>query len=374
MGDTVAKYKEICLWIKNRLESGELKAGDKIESEYQLCSQFQVSRQTVRHAIAVLEEEGIVKRYRGSGTYISDSGHTPFSKEKTMQIAVMTTFVHEYIFSSIIRELETQFTDAGYSLQISFTNNSVEKERLILKNIINKSAVDGLIAEPTRSALPNPNLNLYRELMAQGIPVLFINSYYPQLNAPHVSLDDKMAGKLATNYLLQCGHRNIAAIFKSDDGQGHQRYAGYLEALMESNIRIHDKWIVWTDSEMMSHIGQTVQNWFARRFEGCTACVCYNDEMAQNLVRACRANGICVPDEFSIISIDNSELAERCEVPLTSAANPIQSMAKIAALQMLDMINGKEVPQSTELGSEIIVRNSVVPVRSPRQADKTSGL
>ncbi len=133
MGDTVAKYQEICIWIKDRLEKGELKAGDKIESEYQLCSQFQVSRQTVRHAIAVLEEEGIVKRYRGSGTYISDFGRTLPPKEKTMQIAVMTTFVQEYIFSSIIRELETQFTEAEYSLQISFTNNSVEKERLILK-------------------------------------------------------------------------------------------------------------------------------------------------------------------------------------------------------------------------------------------------
>ena len=71
--ESVAKYKEICLWIKNRLESGELKPGDKIESEYKLCQEFQVSRQTVRHAIAVLEEEGIIKRYRGSGTYINDS-------------------------------------------------------------------------------------------------------------------------------------------------------------------------------------------------------------------------------------------------------------------------------------------------------------
>ena len=61
MRESVAKYKEICLWIKERLESGELHPGDKIESEYQLCSHFHVSRQTVRHAIAVLEEEGLYK-------------------------------------------------------------------------------------------------------------------------------------------------------------------------------------------------------------------------------------------------------------------------------------------------------------------------
>ena len=233
MEEAVAKYQEICLWVKELLESGELKPGDKVESEYKLCQRFQVSRQTVRHAISVLEEEGIVERFRGSGTYISSKDQVTPKKEKTMQIAVMTTFVQEYIFSTIIRELEAEFSGAEYSLQISVTNNSVEKERFILKNILKKNTVDGLIAETTKSGLPNPNLDIYREIMGQGIPVLFINSYYPQLEAPHVSLNDKMAGKLVTNYLLQCGHQNIAAVFKSDDGQGHQRYAGYLEALME---------------------------------------------------------------------------------------------------------------------------------------------
>ena len=62
--EAVAKYQEICLWVKELLESGELKPGDKVESEYKLCKRFQVSRQTVRHAISVLEEEGIVELFR----------------------------------------------------------------------------------------------------------------------------------------------------------------------------------------------------------------------------------------------------------------------------------------------------------------------
>ncbi len=363
MGEPVAKYKEICFWVKNRLSSGELKPGDKVESEYRLCEQFKVSRQTVRHAIAVLEEEGIVKRYRGSGTYISDSEHVIPKKEKTMQVAVMTTFVQEYIFSAIIRELEAQFSDSGYSLQISVTNNSVEKERMILKNILDKNTVDGLIAETTKSGLPNPNLDIYRELMERGTPVLFINSYYPQLNAPHVSLNDKMAGKLVTNYLLQCGHRNIAAVFKGDDGQGHQRYAGYLEALMESNIRINDKWVVWVDTDMMTDIEGSAR-WFYSRLKGCTACVCYNDEMASKILSVCRQNEIRVPKDLSLISIDNSDIASYCEVPLTSANNPVRNMAKIAALHMMNMIDGREVPQSTELETEIVTRKSVAVLES----------
>ena len=218
--------------------------------------------------------------------------------------------------------------------------------------------MDGVIAEPTKSGLPNPNLDLYGKIMERGIPVIFINSFYPQLEAPYVSLNDKMAGKIVTDYLLQCGHRNIAAVFKGDDGQGHQRYAGYLEALMEAGIRIDDRRIIWIDTEMLTDFGQS-ESWMLQWREGCTACVCYNDLVASRLISACKKNGKKVPDDLSVISIDNSDLAGFCEVPLTSAKNPIQDLARIAALQMLDLLDGKNIPPSTELTTEIVTRDSV---------------
>lgn len=178
--------------------------------------------------------------------------------------------------------------------------------------------MDGLIAETTKSALPNPNLDMYKELMKRGTSVLFINSHYPQLDAPHVSLNDKKAGKLVTNYLLQCGHRDIAALFKGDDGQGHQRYAGYVEALMEANVKVNDKRIIWADSEMLADF-ELIEDWILHRLQGCTACVCYNDEVANKLLSACKKKKIRIPADLSVISIDNSDIASFCEVPLTSA-------------------------------------------------------
>ena len=131
-----------------------------------------------------------------------------------MQIAVDDNFCSGiYFFWYYSGNREQDVTRRIWN-QISITNNSVDKERFILKSILDKKRVDGIIAEPTKSGLPNPNLDLYRQIMEQGIPVIFINSYYPELKAPHVSLDDKIAGKMATKYLIQCGHREIAAIFK----------------------------------------------------------------------------------------------------------------------------------------------------------------
>lgn len=358
--ETSAKYEGIVRWIREQIEAEELQPGERIESEYQLCDRFGVSRQTVRHAIAVLEKEGMIEKRRGSGTYIKESGIIGVRRKKTMQIAVMTTFVQEYIFSGIIQEIENKMSSAGYGIQISITNNSVEKERFILKSILDKKRVDGIIAEPTKSGLPNPNLDLYRHIMEQGIPVIFINSYYPELKAPHVSLDDKMAGKMATEYLIQCGHREIAAIFKADDGQGHRRYAGYIEALMEADIRIKDERVVWIDTEDVRNRNMREESsWILRRIQGCTACVCYNDEVASSLAATCLEQKIKVPDKMSIIGIDDSDLANYCEVPLASVKNPIRELAKKAAEEILDLMQEKEVPDSVELKPEIINRSSV---------------
>lgn len=358
MEELVSKYEEILRWIKQRLDEGNLKPGDRVESEHQLCSQFQVSRQTVRHAISVLENEGLVERRRGSGTYIKSSVNIQDKEKKTMQVAVMTTFVQEYIFSAIIQEIEHELSRSGYGMQVSFTNNSVEKERFILKNILEKNMVDGLIAETTKSGLPNPNLDIYKKIMSKGIPVIFINSYYPGLDAPYVCLNDKMAGKMITNHLIKSGHRKIAAIFKADDGQGHMRYAGYIEALMAADIRIRGEHIVWIDTEDVRNMKED-SSWILRRIRGCTACVCYNDEVASNLVAVCLEQGIRVPEDLSIVGIDDSELATFCEVPLTSVKNPIRDLGKITALEMLELMKGQAVPKATELDPEIINRNSV---------------
>lgn len=72
--ETSAKYEGIVRWIREQIEAEELQPGERIESEYQLCDRFGVSRQTVRHAIAVLEKEGMIEKRRGSGTYIKESG------------------------------------------------------------------------------------------------------------------------------------------------------------------------------------------------------------------------------------------------------------------------------------------------------------
>ena len=351
------KYERIVSWVQTEIENGALSRGDKLPSENELMERFRVSRQTVRRAMEELTEKGVVEGRRGSGTYVTVNTRR-YAAGKEIRIAVMLTYVDTYIFPSIIKGIESVLSSEGCTLQIAMTDNAVEKERMLLKEFIHTQSVDGIIAETVKSALPNPNMELYREIENMGIPVLFVNSYYKELDIPHISMDDRKAGYLAAKHLAECGHTRIGGIFKADDGQGHLRYAGYTDALMEQEIKIRGDQVIWIDSEELKAMEEESAK-FLKRLKGCTACVCYNDETAYRLVSIFRKAGHRVPDDLSVVGIDNSGLAKFCPVPLTSVENPVEKLGRTAAERMTWKIFRNEEMETVEFEPQLIMRNSV---------------
>lgn len=350
------KYQQIADWVNAEIRNGTLVRGDKLPTENKLMERFSVSRQTVRRALKELTESGTVESRRGSGTYV-----TTYTRQYTgreVRIAVMLTYVDTYIFPAIIKGIESVLTPARCTMQIAMTDNAVEKERMLLNEFIRTRSVDGIIAETVKSGLPNPNLKLYIELENLGIPVLFVNSFYKELEIPHISLDDRMAGYLAARHLAECGHRRIGGIFKADDGQGHLRYAGYTQALMENDIKVKNGQVIWIDSEELKNMEEESAK-FLKRLKDCTACVCYNDETAYKLVSIFQKAGLRVPEDLSIVGIDNSELARLCPVPLTSVENPVERLGKSVAEKIIAGILRKEEMETEEFDPELVIRSSV---------------
>ena len=259
----VPKYAFLVNWIKDQILHGDLHFGDRLYSENELCSIFGISRQTVRQAIGILEQEKVVSRRsrqaigileqekvvsrrRGSGTYVTWQKKP--ARSGTKKIGVISTYVGEYIFMDILHSVEAVLSTNGYATQISFTHNQVENERRALRAMLD-SDVDGIIVEPTKSGLPNPNLSMYDEFRSRNIPVLFFNAKYPGLDFPVVRLDDVAAGEMVTSFLIGKGHTKIAGIFQCDDIQGMLRYEGYIQALEKNNIEINSQRILWFSTE-----------------------------------------------------------------------------------------------------------------------------
>ena len=120
--------------------------------------------------------------------------------------------------------------------------------------------------------------------------------------------------------------------------------------------------IIWMDSEEI-HEMEGEGSRIMKRLEGCTACVCYNDEIACKLVNILKGAGRGVPDDISIIGIDNSAFAEFCAVPLTSVVNPVEELGRTAARKITDRIVHGQRMETTEFQPEICIRDSVRMIR-----------
>lgn len=350
------KYLELVNWIQEQITIKKLLPGQKLYSENELSEMFGLSRQTVRHAISVLEKDGILKRVQGSGTYINQSFTENLAGRN--RIAVIMTYLDGYIFPRTIQALEDTFFKNGYSVQIAFTNNLVGRERTILEDILEKDEVAGIIMEATKSTLPNPNLRFLQEIAKKRIPILFINSFYQSLPIPHVSMNDKKAAKIATNYLIEKGHKKITGIFKLDDGQGLLRYAGFMEALNEAGIDCDESKIFWVDTEDVKNLPKLREK-IRDRLEGCTAVVTYNDEVAFGLLKVLKKEKIRVPEDLSIASIDDSELAVLGTVKLTSVPYPMERLGEKAAYNLLEMIKNPGFDGNYEFDVHVVERDSV---------------
>lgn len=361
MEDRQTKYGDLIHYLENLIAEGKLNAGDRLPSENELTERFGISRQTVRKAIGLLEEQGTVRRVRGSGTYVSFDRRE--NLERRNRIAVMTTYVESYIFPKTIQGIEKILFERGYSVQISFTNNTLEREKNVLTDLINRDDVAGIIVEGTKSGLPNPNLYLYRQLMNRKIPIVFINTFYPELAVPHVSLNDVKAAETAVNYLIGKGHENIGAILKLDDGQGRLRYLGYLKAMEAAGLPVTDSRLVWIDTDESKQLNYC-RDKILNRVEECSALFCYNDQIAFQLIRMLGERGIRVPEDVSVISVDDSDLALHSEVQITSLPHPKEKLGAKAAEVLLDMIEGKKSANTVEFDTRVVERQSVAERKS----------
>lgn len=354
-----AKYLQIVDWVEKRISIGELTAGDKLESENEISAAFGFSRQTVRHALGIMENSGILKKVQGSGTYVTENYWQKNDNEVLLRsVTIISTYADGYIFLRIIKEMVKTLEENGYSARIMFTGNRLDKEKSLLKKLLEERNRDPLIVEPVMSALPNPNLQYYRRLRARGIPILFFHTNYQELDIPCVAMNDIEAGHLATEYLISQGHRSIGGIFKLDDGQGRKRYQGMIETLYDAEIDVEEKHICWIDSLDLQD-SSTVKESILKRLKGCTACVCYNDEVAHMLTDICLEKGIRIPEDLSLISVDNSELARLNSVPLTSVAHPMEKLGRKAAESILKLIENPRSNASYLFSPQVEVRSSV---------------
>ena len=337
------KYIDLSNIMTEKIQNGAYPPDSKLPTETELSAYYHLSRQTVRMALSVLVKRGLIRKKQGSGSVVIATG----IKRESRSIAIIVSYTNDYIYPAILQDIQTALLQEYYSFQVFETGNKISLEREILQHILTQPFA-GVICEGVKTALPNPNLTLYRRLIKKGVPLVFLQGGYQELNdVVCVSDDNFSGGYLLTRYLISKGHTKIGGIFKSEDIQGQQRYHGYVTALCDANLRVPDKNILWFSTEdrqsMLESYNLTfLQDFVKNRLSGCSALVVYNDEIAYHLILTLLSAGYEVPSKMAVVSFDDSNYCKFSPVQITSLGHVGEQIGTVAANQLLRILGEKK--------------------------------
>lgn len=367
------KYEIVTATIREWITGGRYQIEDKLPTESKLMSQFQVSRHTVRKSLSDLEVQGFIYRIQGGGSFVADYKHNANRSEAhTKTVAVLTTHITDYIFPAIISGIESQLSANAISMLLSSTQNDETLERKNLEKFLDDD-IQGVIVEPTKSAFTIQNEAFYKRFTDAHIPILTIDAKSNNETIPYFIMDDFKGGVMAAQALIDAGHEHILGVFKSDDQQGILRMNGFSEALQKSQGSIRGEVLLYQSETGEAKLKQQITH-ILQETDPPTGIVGYNDQIALVAYNAARAAGLQVPDDVSLVGFDNSLLASRLGIRLTSINHPKSQMGKDAAELMIKMLQDPLHDFSDEAKiypPEMVTGDSVRPVLGAH--DQASG-
>lgn len=268
------------------------------------------------------------------------------------------------IFPAFAQIIETSLVQQGFTPVLCTRPLGGVTEDEYVEMLLDRQ-VSGIVFISGMHADSTADPERYRKLVARPLPVVLINGYSPEIEAPFVSCDDRVAGELAVTHLAALGHKRIGLI------TGPARYLP-VQRKIEGYKQTMRRVVGLPDSEIdelisLSLFGVEGGEAAAGRLldSGVTGIACGSDLMALGAVRAARQRGLQVPKDLSVVGYDDSPLIAFTDPPLTTLRQPVQAMAVAAVRALVDEIKGHPAPHSEYIfRPELVVRGSTAPPAS----------
>ncbi|MDP8163354.1 HTH-type transcriptional repressor PurR [Pasteurella skyensis] len=273
----------------------------------------------------------------------------------TKSIGMIVTTSESPFFAEIILAMERHCYEMGYSLFLCNTQNDPEKIQNHLDMLMAKR-VDGILvmcSEYTENSLALLN--------KANIPMVVMDWGVRDHSSDLIADNSFLGGYLATQHLIQNGHKKIAVItgnlFKT---VSKNRFQGFNKAMDEANLLIEPRWIQEGDFEPEG--GFECMNNILDLEELPTAVFCFSDVMALGAISAINLRGLSVPQDISIIGYDNIHNSRFYAPPLTTMHQSKSRLSDRVLELLLERISSKETSrerQVLEFIPELVVRDSV---------------
>lgn len=270
-------------------------------------------------------------------------------------IALIVPNINNPVYALIAQGVETVARAAGYTVVLCNTGDDLEVEMTQIEQLKSRN-VDGFIF-----ASATTGSHHIRNLIAEGMPVVEVMRSSNDANA--VTVDNFRIGYSATEHLLERGHRKIF-ILTGDQKIGSYRIRtnGYRQAMIDYGVPVCESNLLFANNENIEAQSLCLEQAIAENGLP-DAVFCVNWLRAIAAYRTAKHLGLKIPEDFSVISVDDLEFTEYLNPALTTISQPFCEMGKRSAEMLIGMLGNKDKQTEDETLTQIIMPTKLI-VRS----------
>lgn len=360
-------YERLRATLHDQIADGTLTAGESLPSERDIQQILGVSRSTVRQALRLLTEEGLLQSVPGARTFVLEPAN-PAANKPTYHSNVIGVLADASSFYLYYAQLASAFNHrlrkAGYHVDLALHNNDPDHFAELIESFMKGGAAAIAINPPTWFDI-RPAIS---QLQAADIRVIFIGRRVDLLDVDYIGTDNRLLGYQATRHLLDLGHTQIIHIGTPNYSTAQDRAEGYVQAMEEAGLppRIHPRPVesYMESAPLPPHLAAFMEHrtdpsrvWMDIVKQDITAAFCFNDETAIWVQKGLCNFNLEVPKDISLVGADNLPFV--FDVPLTTFALPGEQVGDRAAGIVLRRLHNENFPpQQIEIPADFIQRVS----------------
>jgi DNA-binding LacI/PurR family transcriptional regulator len=309
-------YRQLYEDLKKKIEDNVYTEGMKIPSDDELKQKFGVSMITVKKALSMLKEEGVLQRIPGVGTFVKlrnpvveeTSGTSVISNEK--KIGVVMEHVSSSFGLDLVYKIDQKAEEHGYKVLTRFSYYNREKETQEIDFLV-KSQIEGLIVMPCHGVYYNPKI---LKLILEGFPVVVIDKKLEGISVPSVRTDNLQAIKSLVKHLYEKGCRKLAFFSSEIIGTSslQERKNGFYEAAAEFGIITLPECTLVFDENIYQHPPkkeniERVVEYFRINLGQLDGIVCAEYSLVSAIIEASRLANIEIDEEIKVSCVDGPQ-------------------------------------------------------------------
>ncbi|MGE5614919.1 MAG: LacI family DNA-binding transcriptional regulator [Bacillota bacterium] len=306
-----------------------------------LNSSAPVSKQTKKKVLMAIEQMNYIPNEMARGLV----------KRNSKSIAFMIPEIQNPFYPEILQSIEEVTSKHGFSLSIYITNQDPNKEKYYLDEMYARR-MSGVIIICT--SIQDKE---FIKKVQQRMEILSIHADIDDVD--YIDTDSRKGTREIVNYLISLGHTKIGFIgYRFNITALNNRLMGYMDALKEHNIPVNPEYII--EGLALENPGYNTAKRLLQLKDRPTAIHCFNEYVACGAYAAIKEAKLRIPEDISITGYDNLKITGLLSPSLTTVAQPIATMGRIASEMLIKNILGRSVhiKQSIMLPTELIIRDS----------------